>query len=189
MQMKKRESMKCGRDGSIMMETVIAIPIFMILLGGILWIGDLMVARQKLVMADRYSVWNYGCRYNPGGYDAGTIHQRFFDSSDYKKPTKVETDKKEYDWSLEAKGNVQLEMTMPDWTRFMFNAGSVMYGSGAPEETVKLVGRSLGGGHMVLMRTKAEADPGYIRNKYGINESGQVAKKWRDIYGEKWPYE
>ena len=54
---------------------------------------------------------------------------------------------------------------------------------------MELNGRSQDGGQMILMRTQAEADPGYIRNKYGIPESGQVAKKWRDIYGEKWPYE
>ena len=180
------------------METVIAIPLFMILLGGIMWIGDLMVTRQQLLIANRYVVWNYGCRYNPGGYDAATLHERFFDSSEYRKPKDVQTQKKDYDWSVEASGKVHLDMKMPDWTRFMFNAGSVMfgggdhgveYGAGAPEENVELNGRSQDGGQMILMRTQAEADPGYIRNKYGIPESGQVAKKWRDIYGEKWPYE
>jgi hypothetical protein len=180
---------KTGRDGSVLMETVIAIPLFMILLGGIMWIGDLMVTRQKLLISDRYAVWNAGCRYNPGGWDAGTIHQRFFDSSEYRRPTQVETEKEEYDWSQEIKGGVQLDMRMPDWTRFMFNAGSVMYGSGAPKETLAMIGRSLGGGHRVLMRTKAEAEPGYIRNRYGVDESGEVTKKWRDIYREKWPYE
>lgn len=175
-------------SGSILMETIIAIPLFMILLGGIMWIGDLMVARQKLVIADRYAVWNYGCRYNPGGYDAGTIHQRFFDSSEYRQPSDVKTDREEFDWSLKALGEVRLKMKMPDWTRNMFNAGSIMYGSGVPDEESELVGRSLGGGHLVLMRTKAEADPGYIRNKYGVDESGQVATKWTDIYSEKWPF-
>ena len=170
------------------METIIAIPLFMILLGGILWIGDLMVARQKLVIADRYVVWNYGCRYNPGGFDAGTIHERFFDSSDYRQPSDVKTDKEEFDWSLKALGEVRLKMKMPDWTRNMFNAGSIMYGSGVPDEESELVGRSLGGGHLVVMRTQAEASAGYIRNRYGVPQSGQVAQQWSNIYSEKWPF-
>ncbi len=177
------------QEGSVLLETVIAIPLFMILLGGIMWIGDLMVTRQQLVIADRYAVWNDGCRYQPGGIEPGTIHQRFFDSSEHRRPTKVETEKKEYDWSLEDQGIVQLKMNMPDWTRFMFNAGNIMFESGVPEEEMNLIGRSMGGGHVVLMRTKAEADSGYIRNRYGVDESGEVTKKWRDIYKEKWPYE
>lgn len=174
--------------GSVLMETIIAIPLFMILLGGIMWIGDLTVARQKLVIADRYAVWNYGSRHNPGGHDSATIHQRFFDSSEYRQPTEVKTGREELDWSLKAFGEVRLNMKMPDWTRFMFNAGSVMYGSGTPDEESELLGRSLGGGHLVVMRTRAEAAGGYIRNRYGVNESGQVAQQWSDIYSEQWPY-
>ncbi|MEI6562768.1 MAG: hypothetical protein WCO42_00515 [bacterium] len=183
-----------GKSGTILLETIIAIPLYMILLGGIMWLGDLMVARQKLVIADRYAVWNYGCRYNPGGFDAETIHQRFFDSSEYRNPSEVKTDKEDFDWCLAASGEVKLKMKMPDWTRSMFNARAIMadqtISPGALDEEVDLVGRSLGGGHLVLMRTKSESEPGYIRNKYGVSESGQVTKyPWTDIYNEKWPFD
>jgi len=178
-----------GKSGSILMETIIAIPLYMILLGGIIWLGDLMVARQSLMIADRYVAWSYGSRYNPGQYDTGTLHDRFFDSSDFRKPTSAPTSRKVYDWCLEATGQVNLTMRMPDWTRFMFNAGQVMLGTGEPIDNLDLIGRSLSGGHTVLMRTKEEADPGYIRNQYGVTESGQVYVKWRDIAKEKWPYE
>jgi hypothetical protein len=182
-------SNRTSKSGSIMMETVIAIPIFMIMLGGIIWLGDLMVARQSLMIADRYTVWSYGSRHAPGHYDTDTIHDRFFDGSDFRIPTAVETAQKVTDWSLEASGMVTLQMQMPDWTRFMFNAGNVMYESGVPESNMKLIGRSQTGGHVVLMRTKDEAAPAYLRNQYGIPESGQVYVKWRDIAAEKWPYE
>lgn len=189
MQIGKHITKTGSREGSILLETVIAIPLFMILLGGIMWIGDLMVTRQKLVVADRYVVWNQMSRYNPGGTGTGAIHQKFFDSSEHRTVTRVEVDKEDFDWIRKSFGIVQLKMRMPDWTRFMFNAGNVMFGTGVPEEQMELVGRSKGGGHCVLMRTKAEAEPGYIRNRYGVDESGQVYVKWRDIYGEKWPYE
>ena len=42
-----------GTEGSVLLETVLAIPLYMILLGGVLWVGDLIVTRQQLVIADR----------------------------------------------------------------------------------------------------------------------------------------
>lgn len=172
-----------------MLETVIVLPLYLILLGGIMWLGDLMVARQSLMIADRYVAWSYGSRYAPGHYDAGTLHDRFFNASDYKEVTSVPTSQEVRDWWLKATGQVKLKMRMPEWTRYMYNAGQVMHGTGEPEDDMELIGRSLSGGHTVLMRSKEEAEPAYIRNQYGIPESGQVYVKWRDIANEKWPYE
>lgn len=170
------------------METVIAIPLYLVMLGGIIWIGDLMLTRQKLVIADRYATWNYGSRHEPGEHDAGAIHQRFFDSSEYRRPTAVQKERQDFDWMLRARGQVKLTFRMPEWTLYMFNAAAVMYGAQLPAETWDLIGRSLGGKHAVLMRTKAEAQPSYIRNKYGIPESGEVARQWEEIADEAWPY-
>ena len=172
-----------------MMETILVLPLYMILLGGILWIGDLMVARQSLVMADRYVAWSYGSRHNPGMFDSGTVHARFFEDSSVKTVTGTPTSHEDFDWIRKATGQAKLTMRMPDWTRFMFNAGQVMFGTGEPLDNLDLIGRSISGGHTVLMRTQAEADPGYIRNLYGVDNSGKVYVKWRDIAAEKWPYE
>lgn len=186
------------RNGAVLMETVIAIPLFMIFIGGVMWVGDLMVTRQQLVIADRYVAWNTGLRYDDKGKtDAGTVHKTFFTEangapSQYHKPSssngKVE---KDFDWSHAVSGQVRLGMRMPGWTRSMFNAGQVFYEAGVPlEQAQAMFGRDEADQrHVVLMRTKKEAEPGYIRNKYGRKESGQVAKKWEEISDEKWPYE
>lgn len=180
------------------METVVVIPLFMIFIGGVMWLGDLMVTRQQLVIADRYVAWNTGLRYDDKGKtDASTIHKAFFteangDPSKYHTPSasngKVE---KDFDWSHAVSGQVKLRMKMPSWTRSMFNAGQVFYEAGVPLEQVStMFGRDTEDQqHVVLMRTKKEADPEYIRNKYGRKESGQVAKQWEKIADEKWPYE
>jgi hypothetical protein len=180
------------------METVLAIPLYMIVLGGIFWIGDLIVTRQQLVIADRYVAWNKGLRYDDRGQiDAGTIHRCFFTEADGT-PSQYHTPNAGdgridavYDWSHAASGQVTLGMRMPEWTRYMFNAGQVMYDSGVPLEQVQeMFGRDKKEQrHVVLMRTKNEAEPGFIRNKYGVSGCGEVARKWRDIAGEKWPYE
>ena len=187
-----------GEQGSILMETVIAIPLYMIMLGGILWIGDLIVTRQQLVIADRYVAWNKGLRYDDRGQtDAGTVHRLFFSEangspSQYHRPTSSDGKiDQAYDWSHKASGQVRLDMRMPEWTRYLFNAGQVMYESGVPlEQASAMQGRDKPDQrHVVLMRTKEEAKTSYIRNKYGVLNSAQVAKKWKQIAEEKWPYE
>ena len=186
------------QQGSILMETVIAIPLYMIMLGGIFWIGDLIVTRQQLVIADRYVAWNKGMRHDDKGQtDAGTVHRLLFADADgapsqYHKPTagdgKIDA---VYDWSHKASGQVRLDMRMPEWTRYMFNAGQVMYESGVPlENATAMQGRDKPDQrHVVLMRTKEEAKMSYIRNKYGVINSSEVAKKWERISDEKWPNE
>ena len=182
----------------MLMETVIAIPLYMIVLGGIFWVGDLMVTRQQLVIADRYVAWNKGLRYDDKGkVDAGTVHQLFFaeangSPSQYHVPEATEAlILQEFDWSHEAIGQVTLKMEMPEWTRYMFNAGQVMYDSGVPDEQVEeMQGRDKPDQrHVVVMRTKAEAKMSYIRNRYGVNNSGKVSTRWKEIANEKWPYE
>lgn len=187
-----------AESGSVLMETVLVIPLYMIVLGGILWIGDLMVTRQQLVIADRYVAWNRGMRHDDKGQiDAGTVHQLFFaeangSPSQYHQPKASEGKiEKTDDWSHRASGVVRLDMRMPEWTRYLFNAGQAMLDSGVPlEQATAMQGRDKPDQrHVVVMRTKAEAQPGYIRNKYGVNSSSQVAKKWEEIARERWPYE
>lgn len=180
------------------METVIAIPLYMILLGGILWLGDLLVTRQQLVIADRYVAWNKGMRYDDKGQtDAATVHRLFFAEangapSEYHRPVagdgRIDA---VYDWCHKASGQVRLDMRMPEWTRYLFNAGQVMYASGVPlESAAAMQGRDKPDQrHVVVMRTREEARPGYIRNRYGVSASAEVAKQWREIAGEGWPYE
>lgn len=194
----KDEKRRRTRAGSVLLETVIAIPLYMILLGGIFWIGDLMVTRQQLVIADRYVAWNKGLRYDDRGQiDAGTVHRLFFAEANGS-PSQYHTPKtsdgkidKTCDWSHVASGQVRLDMRMPEWTRYMFNAGQVMYDSGVPlEKAMAMQGRDKPDQrHVVLMRTKSEAEMGYIRNKYGVSASGQVADRWREIANEQWAYD
>lgn len=52
--------------GSVLMEAVIAIPLFLVLIGGTFWIGELILAKQKLVGSDRFAAWNAGNRHAGG---------------------------------------------------------------------------------------------------------------------------
>jgi len=186
------------QQGSILMETLLVIPLFMILLGGTFWIGELMIARQKLVICDRYIAWNKGLRYDDkGAIDAGTVRHLFFTEpngtvlKNHRVTSSSGAITKDFDWSHAAEGQAKIDVKMPDWTRFMFNPGRVMFNSGEPYyQALSMQGRDKDDQkHLVVMRTKAEAEMSYIRNKYGVSNSGEVADKWEDIADEKWPYD
>jgi hypothetical protein len=186
------------RRGAVLMETVLAIPLFLIFLGGVMWVGDLLVTRQQLVIADRFVAWNHGLRYpDREKTDAGTVHRHFFTEangalSQYHRPSSSDARIDEtFDWSHAASGQVRLQMRMPAWVRSMFNAGQVFYGSGVPlEQANNLFGRDKEDQrHVVVMRTREEAKPDYIRNRYGVAKSAEVAGQWEAISNEAWPYE
>ena len=180
------------------METVLAIPIYMIMLGGIFWIGELTVTRQQLLISDRYVAWNKGLRYDDRGQTgADDIHQLFFSdkngvkSQDHQPSVRSAAIEADYDWSHIVNGQVSVEAKMPDWVYAMINSMNIQYNQGdwMPNSTV-VFGREVEGQrHVVLMRTKPEAQMSYIRNKYGVKNSGEVSTKWKEIAGEKWPYD
>jgi len=187
-----------GERGAVLMETVIAIPLYLIMLGGIFWIGDLTLTRQQLVVADRYVAWNRGLRYaDKGAVDTDGVHQLLFsDRFGIPSPDHVPTASQaaidaDRDWSHVASGQVAMRVTMPDWVQSMVNLGQVTYNlSERVPGFTELRGRERDGQrHVVLMRTEDEASPSYIRNKYGVAASGEVATRWREIADEKWPYE
>ncbi len=187
-----------AREGAVLMETVIVIPLFMVMLGGIFWIGELTMARQKLLLADRYLAWNKGMRHDDRGQtDAGTLGRLFFaDKSGAVTPGHTPNVlfadiTKQYDWSHAAAGQASAKVKMPDWVYAMINSARVVYNrGGAVNKAAEVRGREREGQrHQVVMRTKAEADKGYIRNRYGVDASAAVVKQWKEITDEKWPYD
>lgn len=55
--------MKRQERGSILMETVLVIPLYLALLSGIFWVGDLVLLRVKSTFFDRFSAWSSGTRH------------------------------------------------------------------------------------------------------------------------------
>ena len=59
---------RAARDdrGSVLMETLIVIPLYLVVIGAILWLADLQTTRIRLVEADRYAAWSRGNRHRSG---------------------------------------------------------------------------------------------------------------------------
>lgn len=67
------------REGVVLMELVLSISLFLVLVGGTMWVGELYLARNKLMIADRYAVWNGGNRhFKAKGFIQGTIQEELF---------------------------------------------------------------------------------------------------------------
>jgi len=58
-----------SRNGAVLMETVLTMPLLLVLLGGVMWLGQLQINRARLAVADRYMAWNLANRHRPGTPD------------------------------------------------------------------------------------------------------------------------
>lgn len=187
------------RQGSVMLETVIAIPLFMTLIGGMLWIGDLVFAKQRLVIADRYAAWNTGNRYRQvgGALIRQEIQDNFF-SGDPDKTVEVDApNAPPTRWWYEVYGGVDLDMTMPVWIQGWMAVGDdVLNPNGSSTAFQPPVitnhGRDIGPGpsgkyegHVVLMRSGKD---GTRMNDSPIDTTPGVdlTIDWTSITNEAW---
>lgn len=187
---------RCGDDrGSLLMETVLVIPLYLVLIGGIFWLGELMLAKQKLVIADRYAAWNLGNRHRSGVSPQtiqNELQQSLFPSDRVGQQSidAVTTRQagENSDWSGPVGATVKLKVAMPSWTKGWLKLASVLWGGKMPDETVDLVGRDIDDElHHVLLR----------RTKYGMTgarswEPGALAEEnarvWDNkVYQANWP--
>ena len=59
---------KLDSRGTVLMETLMVIPLFIAFLSGIYLLGDLALGRSRLNAADRFAVWLSGCPVAPRSY-------------------------------------------------------------------------------------------------------------------------
>ena len=120
------------------METILVIPVLLVVLGGVLWLGQLQINRARLLVADRHMAWNLANRHrfrNPSSSGAaglrsdlqrsgifagdwGEIEQEVLTAS-----TNV---LQSYGFTHDAEGLVTLKVTAPKMVSSMFSATSIM---------------------------------------------------------------
>ena len=149
-----------GSRGSILLETLLVLPLYLVVLGGMFWIGDIKLARQKLVAADRYAAWNAGNRHrlDKGGIE-NEMQTAFFLEAEVGDQDLVAT---VYEgglstgWSAPVGSTAVLRMRMPEWTRGWLAGSPGWEGVAGLEPSETVVGRSVPqqSRHAVLMRTR-----------------------------------
>lgn len=174
-----------SQRGSILMETLLVIPLYIAFFSGIYLLGDLGLGRARLTAADRFSVWTAGCRHEQQDDDAvkKKATDAFFPKGEFAEGTEIESfrsDKTEANWYALIRGAASLKIVLPVWAvqcrksavRLLADIGT------KPDEDmwddVSFRARDVEGSdtHSVLMRT----DYG-IRDRSG-RELAQGAPLW-----------
>ena len=171
--------------GSILMETLLVIPLYIAFFSGIYLLGDLGIGRARLTAADRFSVWTAGCRHEQKDDEAvkKKATNAFFPRGDFAEGTKIDSfrsGKTEVNWYALIQGAASLKIVLPVWAvqcrkgalRLMADIGT------KPDEStwdnVSFRARDVeeSDTHSVLMRTEYE-----VRDKSG-RELAQGAPLW-----------
>jgi len=110
----------CAAHGSVLMETILVIPLFIAFFSGIFVLGDLMLGRNRLTAADRFAVWLAGCRFADMGDDEvrSTASDGFFGNGMFADGTKLQSfksRKERVSWYSLVRGTGELKITLPVW--------------------------------------------------------------------------
>lgn len=175
------------RRGSVLMETVIAIPIFLVTIGATIWMGELNLDRQRLLTADRFAAWNAGNRH--GGLETSpqSVWQRVFNKDADVDVKQVRVREKSGGWYNQVTATTRARIRMPAWTHGMIHYGDTEWDGKdvVPFET--MTGRN--GGHLVAMRggsrDQAKDDVNWLGVSMGPWWPGNIGGKPLDNVGAK----
>lgn len=185
-----RPARRQARDGSVLMETVIAIPLFLVLIGATLWMGELNLNRQRSLTADRYAAWNRGNRLGGADVSPDGVWQQVFNRDADAAVKRVRVRAKSSGWYSEVSATAHTKVSMPAWTHGMIRSG-VTWDVLPMTKQETITGRD--GPHLVLMRggardqDKADVNwlavrfdnwwPGIGRRERGGDLGGRMTKQ------------
>ena len=180
---------KRGENGSVLMETILVIPLYIAFFSGIFMLGDLELGRSRLNAGDRFAVWLAGNRHL--GKDDGAVKSaasgKFFPKSEFSEGTELKSfasNKNKVDFYAVVRGSSELKLALPEWAvgarkgviKILADVGT------KPEEgkwdDISFRAREIDGKytHSVLMRTKYD-----LRDRSG-RELAQGAPLWHTEY-------
>lgn len=115
----RNESISCAQ-GSVLMETILVIPLFIAFLSGIFLLGDLELGRNHLIVADRFGVWLSGTRHAEQESDEvkKEMSEVFFSDEQFAEGTEVESlrmNPEDVEWYRIVRGGTKLKMVLPQW--------------------------------------------------------------------------
>ena len=158
--------------GSVLLETILVIPLYIAFLSGIFLLGELELGRNHLIAADRFGVWLSGTRHVEMESDEvkAETSKALFPEEQFAEGTEVETlrlNPEDVAWYRIVRGSAKLKMGLPQWAvgcrkgvlRLLADIGT----SPDPEkwDNLSFKARELeaeeSDTHTVLMRARSEA--------------------------------
>jgi len=182
----------------MLLETMISLPLYLMLIGGSMWIGELILAKQQLIIGDRYAAWNLGNmhRGGPGGVNTEVQDHLF--------PPDVFADQTSLllpgfstptiwpnfmgRWWDAAYATVYLNVKMKPWAEgWLAGSSEVFLDEPYPDKNIFfMTGREEGisKNHVVIMRTFRSLENDYPRN---WEARALAAGAWSySVYNEAW---
>lgn len=178
-----------GERGSVLMETILVIPVYIAFFSGIFLLGDLELGRNRLTAGDRFAVWLAGNRHKEtdDGAAKNAANRAFFPKSEFADGTEVESftsQKDDAGFHSVVRGGTELKIVMPVWAvqcrkgviKMLADVGT------SPDEerwdNISFRPREIEDAysHSVLMRSKYD-----VRDRSG-RELAQGAPLWQNEY-------
>lgn len=192
----------CGRNGSVLMETVLVLPLLLVLLGGVMWLGQIQLNRIRLIEADRYVTWQRANRHlgGSGGRTPTTDELRPFGfasevGEDLSFISALQTAGTPATFWRGVAGGVEMQLQAPSWIAGLLRSVELMDASSAPDpnawQIAELRGRPVMRdadaadtaapnsyeGHFVLAVSPLGADKSrYVGDRYKLGELGNAVK-------------
>jgi len=114
-----RKDLRAER-GSILMETILTIPLFIAFFSGIFVLGEMELGRNRLAAADRCALWYRACRWADADDDSAReeISRAFFEEGSFDDKTKLAKFRSRQSsarWYGLFRGTAELTLELPVW--------------------------------------------------------------------------
>ena len=109
-----------GERGSVLMETILVIPLYIAFLSGIFMLGDLELGRNRLSAGDRFAVWLAGNRHlnKDDGAVKSAASKAFFPKGEFADGTELKSfssNKSKVSFYAVVRGKSELKLVLPVW--------------------------------------------------------------------------
>ena len=106
--------------GSVLMETVLVLPLYIAFFSGIFMLGDLDSGRNRLTAGDRFAVWASGNRHADGDDDRvkSDTDAAFFPNGEFAEGTNLKafsSANRKVDFYSVVRGASELKLVLPVW--------------------------------------------------------------------------
>lgn len=154
-------NLKTDERGSILMETVLSLPLLILLIGGSMWLGELHINRFELSQVEREAA--FGPRRNLPPPENASVNT-----------------KNTGDFYLTTTAVGERTVGMPEWTQGLFGVFEVLYGDDEMPRDVTVNGREQQRGFTAITRAVEVEEP---RTAPG---SDLAKGDWQDLNNEPW---
>lgn len=163
--------------GSVLMEFLMVVPMYLTLLGGLVWVGELGLVRQKNVVAERYVAYNIANRYRDASAAEllAEVDSKFFTDIENRTVTLPTAQFQDVGlWKRTGNARIESQIGALSGIIGMLRIGEVFGDNPNPPPLTMTVAGSLGG-HTVLMRGE---------KKYELDEAGDI--QWQEVLDDVW---